>query len=233
MEMDMSFDASERDAAARERLSALVDGELEGDAVTQACGHWRDDGGARSTWHAYQLIGDVLRSDDLADGSSRDAAFLTSFRLRMKDEPVVLAPQPRRSLPFLLPATRPTTASVGARRGRWSWGTSSAVAAGFVLVAGAVTLTRNPASDAPASAPLAQLTPDASSVAPVARPMTASAIVSPSRVDEPQALVANGTLIRDARLDRYLAAHKQFAGSSALGVPSGFLRNAAAIESAR
>jgi sigma-E factor negative regulatory protein RseA len=35
-------------------------------------------------------------------------------------------------------------------------------------------------------------------------------------------------MIRDARLDRYLAAHKQFAGSSALGVPSGLLRNATA-----
>ena len=43
---------------------------------------------------------------------------------------------------------------------------------------------------------------------------------------EPQALVANGKLIRDARLDSYLAAHKQFAGTSALGVPSGFLRSA-------
>jgi len=45
-------------------------------------------------------------------------------------------------------------------------------------------------------------------------------------LSEPQALVANGKLIRDARLDRYLAAHKQFAGTSALGVPSGFLRSA-------
>ena len=50
---------------------------------------------------------------------------------------------------------------------------------------------------------------------------------------EPQVLIANGKQIRDARLDRYLAAHKQFAGSSALGVPSGFLRNATAIETDR
>ena len=35
-------------------------------------------------------------------------------------------------------------------------------------------------------------------------------------------------VVRDARLDRYLVAHQQFAGSTALGVPSGFLRNAAA-----
>ena len=33
-------------------------------------------------------------------------------------------------------------------------------------------------------------------------------------------------MIRDAQLDRYLAAHKQFAGTSALGVPSAFLRGA-------
>ncbi len=41
-----------------------------------------------------------------------------------------------------------------------------------------------------------------------------------------QLLVADGQLVRDARLQRYLAAHKQFGGSSALGVPSGFLRAA-------
>ena len=41
-----------------------------------------------------------------------------------------------------------------------------------------------------------------------------------------QALAVNGQFVRDAQLDRYLAAHKQFAGSSALGVPSGFLRSA-------
>jgi sigma-E factor negative regulatory protein RseA len=41
-----------------------------------------------------------------------------------------------------------------------------------------------------------------------------------------QTVVADGKLIRDARLERYFAAHKQFGGSSALGVPSGFLRAA-------
>ena len=56
--------------------------------------------------------------------------------------------------------------------------------------------------------------------------------MSPMRFSDstvaPQSLVVDGRLIRDARLERYLAAHKQFAGSSVLGVPSGFLRNAAA-----
>jgi len=33
-------------------------------------------------------------------------------------------------------------------------------------------------------------------------------------------------MLRDARLDALLAAHKQFGGASALQVPAGFLRNA-------
>jgi sigma-E factor negative regulatory protein RseA len=36
----------------------------------------------------------------------------------------------------------------------------------------------------------------------------------------------SGQMIRDVRLQQYLAAHKQFGGSTALGVPSGFLRSA-------
>ncbi len=41
-----------------------------------------------------------------------------------------------------------------------------------------------------------------------------------------QVVALNGRMIRDPRLERYLAAHKQFAGTSALGVPSTFLRSA-------
>jgi sigma-E factor negative regulatory protein RseA len=41
--------------------------------------------------------------------------------------------------------------------------------------------------------------------------------------------VANGQgpMIRDPRLDEFLAAHRQLAGDSALQTPAGFLRNAA------
>ena len=211
----MSSD-SERDAVALERLSALVDGELDGDATAQACGHWRGSGEARASWHAYHVIGDVLRSDDLACDPARDAGFLEALRARLKDEPVVLAPQP-------LPQRQS-----GARSARWSWkAPTTAVAAGFVAVAGVLLLTRGPAIEVP-GAGLAQ-------VAPAAQPMLASALPGPTTTaaSEPQRLVATGQLIRDARLDRYLAAHKQFAGSSALGVPSGFLRNATAIENDR
>ena len=41
------------------------------------------------------------------------------------------------------------------------------------------------------------------------------------------AAVAPGPMIRDPRLDEFLAAHRQLAGGSALQTPAGFLRNAA------
>ena len=196
---------SEAGTAARERLSALVDGELEQAAVTQACAHWRESTEARSTWHAYQLIGDALRSDDLASDPRRDANFIAALRARLATEPVVLAPQP-----FAIPAMQPepARAAVGGTGRRWSWLAPTAVAAGFVAVVGVLTLTRT-----------SGLLPD--------RPAASSLALAAPAV-EPQTFVASGQVIRDAQLDRYLAAHKQFVGSSALGVPSGLLRNATA-----
>jgi hypothetical protein len=43
--------------------------------------------------------------------------------------------------------------------------------------------------------------------------------------DRPPAL--DGTLIRSAELDRYLAAHRQYGNNAALAVPGGLLRSAA------
>ncbi len=62
-------------------------------------------------------------------------------------------------------------------------------------------------------------------------------MVQPVSLPEPEAtpavVITDGKMIRDARLDLYLAAHKQFAGSSALGVPSTFLRSATVETGAR
>ena len=80
-----------RDAAPdedrRALLSALADGEA--DAAQAGCALWRDDAEARATWHTYHLIGDVLRSDDLAAQPARDAAFLAALRERLAAEPTV------------------------------------------------------------------------------------------------------------------------------------------------
>ena len=57
-------------------ISALADGEADAAECGRGCAAWADaDAGsvARRSWHAYHLIGDVLRSDDLAAHPARDA----------------------------------------------------------------------------------------------------------------------------------------------------------------
>ena len=211
----MSTDSADR-ATRLEQLSALADGELGETAAAQACAVWRGDADAKASWHAFHLIGDVLRSEDLAANPARDAAFLTALRLRLDAEPVVLAPQPLQQP--VLPAAHTLAVANGARAARRPWMAASVVAAGFVAVAGVVVLTRAPAT-LPAGSTLAQ---------GAAGVQALNASAPPPASTDPQVLVANGKLIRDVRLDRYLAAHKQFAGTSALGAPSGFLRSATA-----
>src|SRR6201996_9215738 len=79
----------------RRILSALADGDATDSEAARAFQAWRDEPDARASWHTYQLIGDVLRSDDLAAEPAADEAFLVALRARLAAEPVVLAPQPR------------------------------------------------------------------------------------------------------------------------------------------
>ena len=166
---------SKSDEAARERLSALLDGELESASVVHVCGHWRENAESRATWHAYHLIGDVLRSDDLASHPVRDAGFLDALRVRLAEEPVVLAPRSP-AQPIQVDAV-----PVSATRRRRAWLAPSAVAAGFVAVAGVLTLTRpSTVTDVPS-------TPLAIATVPAAGPQAAPALVS--QITEPQTAV--------------------------------------------
>ena len=214
------FNGSEEKAQSLQRLSALADGELDAAATLLACAHWRGDAVARSSWHAYHLIGDVMRSDELASSPARDASFLRCVAERLASEPVVLAPQ---AVDVEAPDTPAHAVRLTPRSSRWPWLAPAAVAAGFMAVASVLVVTRDNAPIARAGDFLAQSWDGKASVA------TAAAAGGPSASDallEPQTLVADGKLIRDARLERYFAAHEQFGGSSALGVPSGFLRAA-------
>jgi sigma-E factor negative regulatory protein RseA len=185
-----------------EDLSALSDGEADAATAAAITAAWRDDAPLRARWHRYQLIGDVLRSEDLAQTPAADAAFLSALRERLASEPVVLAPT------IVTPSGEPRLLEPTRRR----WMGAGAIAAGFVAVAGAVFVLR-PATEAPS----AQLALQQPAVAPQ---------VLAAAEPEPQATAANSVLVHDAGLDRYLAAHQQFGGNSALAVPSGFMRNA-------
>jgi sigma-E factor negative regulatory protein RseA len=227
--MKMSNTQADR-SDSREELSALADGELSGDAVRRACALWRDDSEHRSTWHAYQLIGDVMRSEDLACDASADRAFLGALRTRLAAEPVVLAPVPTASAEAL------AGKSAAAGRTVWrTWRAPAAVAAGFVAVAGVLVVMRGAGSlpGAEPAVPIAQAELPAAVAQPQALQQVAVPAAQLAATEPSQGIVANGQLIRDAQLDRYLAAHKQFAGSSALGVPSAFLRSATANGASR
>jgi sigma-E factor negative regulatory protein RseA len=209
VETDMTA-GFENGSAEAERLSALADGEVDGAATQAACGAWKSDVELRRTWHAWHLIGDVLRSEDLASSAERDQRFLVALRERMAAEPVVLAPAPLLEVESAAAPRRPA--------GRWLL--PSSIAAGFMLVVGTFVVVgpgNGPTSPAPTLASTAVRAGPDSSI----RQASIRESAAPN-----QAVTVNGRMIRDARLEQYLAAHKQFAGTSALGVPSTFLRSA-------
>ena len=70
----------------RQWLSDLADGRLDDQDLAGACRRWAEDDDARRTWYAYHLIGDVLRSDDLARPAAADAAFLEALRQRLAQD---------------------------------------------------------------------------------------------------------------------------------------------------
>ncbi len=251
-----------------ERLSAALDGEADPFEMGKACAQWSTDPAARERWHCYRMIGDVLRSDELASDAAHDASFLKAFRARLAGEPVVLAPASAQASAER--STPAVAASAGAARrpARRRWSGAAAVAAGFLLVAGVIVGTESgpPSAEAPlaiapqapapepalqlaASPPAATLAASAALSDPLASPAFSAPVASAAlsaplasgalsdpvasgTLTEP-ALIVDGKMLRDARLEQYLAAHKQFGGSSALGVPSGFLRGATAQQPAR
>ncbi|HZE92501.1 MAG TPA: sigma-E factor negative regulatory protein [Rhizobacter sp.] len=215
METDMSQRSENKlSSSVDEDLSSLMDGELNAGDVGKACARWREDPDARGSWHLYQLIGDVLRSEDLASPLQRDQAFLSALQRRLEKEPVVLAPSP---------------AVAHERSPRRTWTGAAAVAAGFAAVAGVLVVTQMSGSS-----PDPQTYASAPSVDRLSSPVQAVNLQAASGIEasavNAQVIVPNGQLIRDVRLDEYLAAHKKFGGSSALGSPSGFLRNAAVTD---
>ncbi|WP_427915291.1 sigma-E factor negative regulatory protein [Ramlibacter sp. MMS24-I3-19] len=184
-----------------ELISALADGQLQGEAFALAVQATCADRSTLATWHAYHVIGDVLRSGE-ASHAAASQPFLDKLSARLAQES---CPQP-----VVVPA-------VGVQPG-WS----SAVAANdasmrWKLLAGV-------ASVAAVAAVGWSIVGTGSGGAPSAQPQLAAA---PSQQAAPVlARSEAGVMIRDPRLDELLAAHRQFGGASALQMPAGFVRNA-------
>ena len=69
-----------------EELSALCDGEVSDDSARLLVRQWSTDPALRQRWHDYALVGDVLRSTDLADHTLGDSDFVARLRHRMAAE---------------------------------------------------------------------------------------------------------------------------------------------------
>ncbi len=199
------------DLKKREQLSALMDSQLQGDEWLQAleCAEHQE---GRATWHAYHLVGDVLRSTELANGTSSSSDFLSRFQERMALEP---CPAVASSLPEA--PVQPAVHGLGKLQDaanasvfRWK------MLAGFASLAVVASVGWNSweklqTGSAPEGTQLAVAVP---AVAPSTALTTKTASSVPS------------LMIRDPRLDELLAAHQQFGGTTALQMPAGFLRNA-------
>jgi sigma-E factor negative regulatory protein RseA len=218
------LDDSEDAMSSKQCLSALVDGEFDPAATPGACAQWHGDAEARASWHAYHLIGDVMRSDDLASDTAHDARFMKALHARLAAEPVVFAPQ---RIQAGAPGADAASGRRARRRPRWPWLAPTAVAAGFMAVASVLIVTRGGGTQSGANDSMAGLQAQGGAVLTAASPTPGTGSAPAANApEESRALVVDGALVRDARLERYFAAHKQFGGSSALGVPSGFLRAA-------
>ena len=99
----------------KERISALMDGELEGHAADEAIESLRGEGEALESWRMYHLISDGMR-----DTSLLSAGFTARVSQRLAEEPTVLAPG---RLPGRTPAQRVayTGAAIAAAIGLVSW----------------------------------------------------------------------------------------------------------------
>jgi sigma-E factor negative regulatory protein RseA len=207
----------------RRILSALADGDAADGEAECAFQAWRDDPQARASWHAWQLIGDVLRSDDLATAPAADAAFLVALRARLATEPVVLAPRPRAGA---APGARPAAALARRARGRWQG--PAAMAAGFLVVIGGLNVMR-PFTHGTA----ASLASSAAS-GPVLASATAGdngGVVATSL--QTAAQTPAQTRAAAEQLAPYLAAHRQSAMSSPFQMPGADLRNVSLVQPAQ
>lgn len=183
----------------REMVSALADGQLHGEEFARAMALTGASSDARATWHAYHVVGDVLRGSE-SGSLGREAAFMQRLQQRLEQEkkPVLLVQEQ---------AVVPSLQSANDAIFRWKMVAGLASLAAVTVIGWQAVSGFAIQND---SAKLALAKSDQSTVA----------VLQPMADAEPQ------VMLRDPQLDALLAAHRQFGGASALQMPAGFLRNA-------
>jgi len=189
-----------------EHLSAFVDGESfdgSGDISQFLSGLTHKD---RAAWSDYHLIGDAMRSDDLAASPAASSAFMNAFSARFEAEAHVFAP------------------AVFAERVRSRMFRRRVVPA-FAVAAAAATLTwivvpQLQGVDGHNGVQVASVSSQSSDH--VQRVAMASMPAASTRSP-----VVEANIIRDASLDQYLEAHQQFSQQPVMPGSMPLIRTAA------
>ena len=181
----------------QELISALADGHLQGEDLALGVRAATADARARQAWCSYHVVGEVLRTGRASTGGAPEV-FLARLRERLQDEQPVAPPALAQPLP------QPVVSDLRPAANDWMW----KLAAGVASVAAVAAVGWNLWGG---------------SAAPTAQPQLATA---PAAASVPVVEAGVPTMMRDARLDELLAAHRQFGGTSLLQSSSGFLRNA-------
>ena len=195
-------------------LSALMDGQLQG-AEAGAALRMMASSEARDCWQVYHLVGDVLRSSDLA-ACGRDSLFLTRLSARLQDEAVPVA-----VVPAAQPADTRDVSRPAANDGVFRWKMVAGLASFAAVAAIGWGVMGGIGPQAGVGVQLSQGgAPAPTQIATLAAPVPVTVASNPAEAD------AGAVMLRDARLDELLAAHRQTSGATALGNAAGFLRNA-------
>lgn len=210
--MQGSLRSEQAAVGAGERLSAAMDGEWSSvagrdDAAlgTLLSGLSQQD---RQTWSLYHLVGDALRSEELAATPATNSRFVDRFAAKLAAEPAFVAP--------VLARQREQKAARG--MAGWTMGRRLVTVPSFAAAAAVATLAW---VLVPALHPGSGGLGGSGSTAPVAQVATLSADgeVQPSSRDGWQRV----NLGSDHRLDPYLEAHQQFASDrSSLGYAAAY-----------
>ncbi len=167
----------------------------------------------RTAWSDYHLIGDALRSDDLAESPARSSAFMAAFSARLDAEAHVLAP---------------AVASVIAEKTRGNVFRRRFVPA-FAVAAAAATLTWIvvPQLQGINTHSGAQVASVSGAAGDSSMQRVAMASVPAATTRSP---VVEANIIRDADLDQYLEAHQQFSQQPSMPGSMPLIRAAAVTQ---
>jgi sigma-E factor negative regulatory protein RseA len=182
----------------QEQISALLDSEL-GDAhIEGALASLRRSEG-RTTWDVYHQIGDVLRSEEMAQDLS--LGFTSRLLSRLDEEPPILAPM-KQAEPQ--PAQLQQAASGGSRMRRFAMPLAIAAAAVFAIVAVPQIVKK---TDVVAAGEQVVLPAQHGGNNIV---LTGDHVGNAAPNAPAATTVADGAVLRDPRLDQYMMDHQRY-----------------------